>query len=253
MPNPSSSYILLPLLAAALAPRGAGQDSRGAPAAPAPHPEVVFSGPQIGEKVPGFRVLDVQSTREDREFDPAREAKDDPTLYLFFAPPNRVIARAIATVDAIHREAKEHGLRVYVVGLLPDRLDGDQRLREVWGSLRPSFPALLSVDGLEGPGAWGLNKRCQATFVIAKGGRVTFNLASLGPSEDEFERVREAVSAALGRRVTSRPAAPRRPEASMREAAAESRPLDRRRAKDGSSSERAQPASRPAVPAERRR
>jgi hypothetical protein len=110
----------------------------------------------------------------------------------------------------------------------------------MWSSLRPSVPALLSVDGIEGPGAWGLDKRCQATFILAKAGRVVFNLATLSPSEVEFDRVREAVGAALGRRLASRPAAQGRAGGAMREGAPQSRPRERRGA-----------ASRPAPPSRR--
>ena len=187
------------------------QGSRPAPAARAPEPEpqaaeAVFSGPQKGEKAPSFQVIDVLGTRAKRELDPTAEAGEGAALYFFFPSPNRLIARAINEIDAMASDAKEHGLRAYFVGLFPDRLEGEQRLRDVWTSLRPAAAPFVSVDGVEGPGSWGLNKKCLVTVVLVKGGRVAFNRAVLSPGQRDFDEIRAALSELVGHKVTSRPA-----------------------------------------------
>lgn len=194
-----------PLLTLALLLVQGSRPATPAPDAPAPT-EPVFSGPQKGEKTPPFRVIDVKGTRDLREFDPTAEAASGAALYFFFPSPNRILARAIHEMDAMASDAKASGLRSYFVGLFPDRLEGEQRLRDVWTSLRPKTPASLSVDGLEGPGAWGLNKKCLVTVVLAKDGKVAFNRAVLSPGERDFDEIRAALSELVGRAVTSRPA-----------------------------------------------
>ncbi|HKE00231.1 MAG TPA: hypothetical protein VKE69_04420 [Planctomycetota bacterium] len=180
---------------------------RGTPAsapASAPAAEPVFSGPQAGEKVPSLRVTDLTGGRADREFDPTREASSEPTLYFFFQTPSRIVANAIVEIDAITRQAHEHGLRSYFIGLMPDKLEGDQRLRDVWTSLKPATPATLADGGVEGPGNWGLNKQCAVTIVIAKDGKVVRNIAALAPGEPDFDAVRDALTTLLGKRIDAR-------------------------------------------------
>jgi hypothetical protein len=183
------------------------QDSRPAPArgdsgsAPA-RTETVFSGPQKGEKVPSFRVVDVTGARKEREFDPTKEAASAPALYFFFVNPNRVVARTIKVIDAMAREGSSHGLRAYFIGLLPDRLEGDQRLRDAWSSLKPFIPVCLSPDGVEGPGSWGLNKQCQVTVVVAKDGKVVANVSALSPGDQDFEAIRAALQGVLGKPIS---------------------------------------------------
>jgi len=81
----------------------------------------------------------------------------------------------------------------------------DQRLRDVWQSLKPPFPALLSKDGLEGPGAWGLNKKCFTTVVLVKGGKVVYNMAALAAGDKDFETLQRELSKLLGVKIEVKP------------------------------------------------
>jgi general secretion pathway protein G len=185
----------------------APQDSRPATDS-APAAEVLFSGPQAGEKALPFKVLQVTGEAKAREFDPTAEAGDGPALYFFFqADVNRLIARSIQNVSAAGEQGVKSGLKCSFVGLTDNLLTADQRLRDVWLSLKPAFPALLSKDGIEGPGSWGLNKKCYFTVVLVKGGKVVYNLASLAGSEGEFEALRAEMSKMLGVKIDAKPAA----------------------------------------------
>ena len=97
-------------------------------------------------------------------------------------------------------------MHTYFIGLMPDRLEGDRRLRDVWMMLEPKAPANVSLEGVEGPGAWGINKKCQLTLILAKGGKVVFNHATTSPGDADNDKIRKALSDAVGYGVTSRPA-----------------------------------------------
>lgn len=179
----------------------------------AAQPELLYSGPQVGEVIPPLSIIDVNGGRKDRVFDPRIEAGGGLTLYVFFRGPARPVSRSIGQIDAMAREIEETtkkmnqgGMRVVFIGLMPDRLEGDRRLRDVWMMLDPKAPANISNDGVEGPGAWGLNSKCQITAVLAKNRKVIFNHATTSPGDADDDRIRRAVSEAVGFSVTSKPA-----------------------------------------------
>lgn len=239
---------LIPFAASTLAQDGGRAASRPAPPASAPAAERIFSGPQLGEKVAPFRTADVTGGRKEREFDPVKEAGDGAALYFFFpGDVNRIVAAAIREVAAMAKQGEEHGLKSVFVALHGDQLAADQRLRDVWTSLKPPIPASVSVDGAEGPGSWGLDKRCTVTVVLAKEGKVVFNYAALSASPAEWEKLRAELGSMLGAKITARPEGgrPMGGEMGGREGA---RPAGRRGA-EGADSRRApvgeKPASRP--------
>jgi hypothetical protein len=230
--------------AAAGFPQDRGAESRPGRAETGPAVEKIFSGPQAGEKALGFRVADVTGGRKEREFDPVKEANNEPSAYFFFpADVNRIIARALSMVGAACEQGKRHGLRSYFVGLTQDPLTADQRLRDVWGSLKIGVPATISLDGLEGPGSWALNKKCYVTIVLVKDGKVAFNYAALSPADSDYEMLRGELSKLLGAKID---AVPENPPPGMRGGRGEGRGEGRaegpasRRAGDGR-----QPESRP--------
>ncbi|MFN0207306.1 MAG: type II secretion system protein GspG [Planctomycetota bacterium] len=162
--------------------------------------EKLFSGPQAGEKTTGFRAADVNGNRKDREFDPVAEAAGGKAIYFFFSTDvDRISARAITNIGLLCSEAKTHGVKSYFIGLAADALAGDQRLRDVWKSVDPGIAASISVDGPEGPGAWGINKKSKVTAVLANENKVTYNYASLSPADSDYELLRTEVSKLAGK------------------------------------------------------
>ncbi len=181
-------------------PTDRGVASEGDP----PAAEVLYSGPQKGEKTPSFKVLDVTGNRKEREFDPVAEAGDATALYFFFpVEVTRAVGRAMGVLGPLVSQATPLGLRTYYVGLGVDRLQGDQRLRDVWTSLKPPVPALLSADGIEGPGNWGLNRKSAVTLVLAKEGKVVFNYTALSPADSDYESIRAAMSKLVGKELVA--------------------------------------------------
>lgn len=178
---------------------------------PAP-PDPVYSGPQVGERVPPFLAIDVTGGRKERTFDPTKEAGDGLVVYAMFTGPARPVTRSLANLDCITREInavaareKRSGVKVFYVLLAPDRIEGAARLRHIWLGILPAAPATLAAEGIEGPGNWGLNRRCQLTVVVAKAGQVVFNVTTTTPGDREDDAIRAALSDMFGHACTSRP------------------------------------------------
>ena len=174
--------------------------------------DALFSGPQKGERVPSFLAIDVTGGRKERVFDPTKEAGDNLAVYVMFTGPARPVTRSIANIDCIAREInvvakreKRQGVMVYYVLLAPDRIEGAARLRHVFTGITPEEPASIAADGPEGPGNWGLHRKCQLTVVIAKEGKVLYNLTTTSPGDREDDTIREELSRVFGHSCTSRP------------------------------------------------
>lgn len=188
----------------AAGPAGAEVQDRGAKpeSKPQQKAEKLFSGPQAGEKTTSFKTADVNGNRKDREFDPVAEAAGGKAIYFFFSTDvDRISARAITNLGLLCSEAKDHGVKSYFIGLAADALAGDQRLRDVWTSIKPGIPAAISVDGPEGPGAWGINKKSKVTAVLANENKVIYNYTSLSPADSDYELLRTEVSKLAGKPI----------------------------------------------------
>lgn len=182
-------------------PVGAGRDGA---AQSKPAAEVLYSGPQKGEKVRPFSIVNVTTPKPGMEFDPVAAAGDAPSLYFFFpSDVSRIVSRAISNIGALAGEAAEAGLKSYFIGLCPDPLAAEQRLRDVWSSRPLRVVASLSKDGVEGPGNWGLNKKCDVTVILVKNGTVVFNYAALAPADSDYEVLREEIGRLVDRKLVA--------------------------------------------------
>jgi hypothetical protein len=89
-------------------------------------------------------------------------------------------------------------LQTELIFLSPDRLAGEQRVKAAAGSLKLQSKVGLSVDGVEGPGNYGLNKECLMTIVVARSNRVTANFALVQPGIADAPKVLEALAKVCG-------------------------------------------------------
>ena len=137
-------------------------------------------GPQPGEKVTPFevRVLTAQGPGDKR--DPIKAAGDRPVVLVFLHGLERSMAPLMRVVDHYGADQKAK-LNTEFVFLIDDPIRGDRGLPRVVKSLKTRAQVGYSVDGIEGPGNYGLNKECLMTIVLAKGGKVTANFALVQP------------------------------------------------------------------------
>lgn len=176
MPRILPRGMVVPLLAALLL------------SAPAVSADAVFSGPQPGEKTTPLRALAVTGTEAGKVIDPVTTADGGPVALVFLHGLERSMVPLMTTIDQYGAE-KASRLKTRFIALSDDRVAAEQRLPQVARSLRLQSPLLLSMDGPEGPGNYGLNKRCLMTVILARGDRVTANFALVQPGIADAPKV----------------------------------------------------------------
>jgi hypothetical protein len=158
----------------------------------------VFSGPQPGEKLTSFKVVELGSAEGSaREHDVIAENKGGPIALVFVHNVERSMAPLLRVIDQYGAERKEK-LRTELVFLSADRIAAEQRYVAAGRSLRLQSRMSLSLDGVEGPGNYGLNKECLMTVVIAKDDKVTANFALVQPGIADGQKIIEALARAAG-------------------------------------------------------
>jgi hypothetical protein len=176
--------------------------------------EPVFSGPQVGESLTPFRTLGFSGAAAGQEQELLADPKSPATLLIFVHQPSRPLLQLLRPVDRYAMELKEKGLEAHVVWLDADRTNAENFLRRAERSLALQMPISISLDGLEGPGSYGLNRSMAVTIVIAKGDKVTANFAIVQPNETDAPKVITALAETVGvpppaadeiRRLVARP------------------------------------------------
>ena len=162
----------------------------------------VFSGPQAGEKLTPFTMTGVFDESAGRKIDLVSTAGGKPILLVFVHEANRpsiAVSRALLNYGA--GRAKD-GLVSGLVWLADDATAADQFLMRARGALPEKVPIGISVDGKEGPGAYGLNRNVTLTILVGKDGRVAANFALVQPSlQADVPRVLAEVVKLIGGKV----------------------------------------------------
>lgn len=151
--------------------------------------ETVYSGPQPGEALPGFEALAVNGPHSGRVHDFVSEYGDAPILLVFAHYIDRNVYGVLWPCDRYGAERSVAGLRTLFVFLAPDRVSGERRMQQVKKSLTLEVPAAVSIDGVEGPGAYGLNRQVGITAIIAKDQRVVANITLVQPGLVDAPRI----------------------------------------------------------------
>jgi hypothetical protein len=144
--------------------------------------QTVYSGPQVGELLSPFSMRVAIGSVAGKEIDLLDRAGDGPIVLIFVHDVNRqsVALTRIASKYAAGR-AKD-GLNAGVILLDDDATHGEATLKRIQHALVPSVPTGVALDGGEGPGEYGLNRKVQLTVLVAKEKRVTANFAIVQPS-----------------------------------------------------------------------
>jgi len=159
-----------------------------------------FSGPQKGEKTPGFKVLDVASGKE---VDYLADAKGAPAVLVFIHELTRPGAGLMRALDEYGQIKQARGLRTMFVSLSEDRDGAERHLPAVVKSLNLKCPLGISLDGKEGPGAYGLNRKVMLTILVVRDSKVSGNFAIVSPNETDAPRIKAAVDEVLKSAATA--------------------------------------------------
>lgn len=161
--------------------------------------EPVFSGPQAGEKMTSFKVVGVYDKDAGKELDFVSLADGKPTLLIFVHKLTRPGAALMRTLTSY--AASQKATRGYIVWLNDDRAKAEAYLTRARNSLQFKVPVGVSLNGGEGPGAYGLNRNVELTILVAKDSNVTANFALVQPSVTEAPKI----AATLAKLIDAKP------------------------------------------------
>lgn len=148
--------------------------------------EETLSGPQKGEQLTPFKIVDVATTKEvEIEF------KKGASLLVFIHELTRPAAQCFRPLDDY--AAKHPELNTLFVYLSEDQDGAERHLPVVVQSVKLKSKLGVSIDGKEGPGAYGLNKKVTLTVLVAKDGFVMANFAILSPNETDAPKILKAL------------------------------------------------------------
>lgn len=189
MSRPGSMLLAVSLVLILSAPRARAEE-------PA---EKVFSGPQAGEKLSPFKARGLTGDLAGKEFDLIDMAKDKPLFIIFIherTRPSLGVTRVLMTYAA--KRAKD-GLTSGVVFLADDATELETWAKRATAALPVGNPLGISIDGAEGPGAYGLNRKVALTVLVANEGKVTANFALIQPSiQADIPLIVKALVGAVG-------------------------------------------------------
>ena len=164
--------------------------------------EPVFSGPQPGEKLPGLKVRLISGEKAGQDVDIVAEAGSRPTVIVFM---HELTRPGFALSNAVMRYASERqkDISAAYVFLGADATATEARYKRIGEQLwAPKIPRGLSMDGIEGPGSYGLNRNVSLTVVIAKNRKVSANFALVQPSlQADGPKILKAITDVAGGEV----------------------------------------------------
>ena len=161
--------------------------------------EPQFSGPQVGEKLSPFQARDVFGEKAGEDIDVLADVRDSPLLLVFVHKVTRPSVALSRLLMEYANTKKDAGLETRLVFLTNDPPDTEAWFRRARHALPKDVPPLISTDGLEGPGAYGLNRKMTATVLVANKGKVTANLPLVQPSiQVDAPKIGHAIVKVLG-------------------------------------------------------
>lgn len=157
-----------------------------------------YSGPQVGEKLVPFQVIELverDRVRKTQFIDPKRKGA---TFVMFFHDESRPALGLATTLEWYARKHKQ--LDSHYVFLTDDLTKTEQQLKSRWEFFAGS-PLSISIDGIEGPGQYGLNRNVMVTVLIAKDNAVVNNFVLTDQIDSDPQAILAAVAEAIGERA----------------------------------------------------
>lgn len=159
----------------------------------------VFSGPQPGEKFSPFKVLQFSGPRAGEELELLAGDKTTPTVLVFVHEATRPGLQLMRPIDLYGAKLAMEGCATHFVWLTADRSKAEDYLRNARNSLNLKSPISISLDGVEGPGNYGLNRKVALTIVVAKDNKVVANFAIVQPNETDAPKVLAQMAKLMGK------------------------------------------------------
>lgn len=139
----------------------------------------IFSGPQPGEKLPGFEATSLVGDEQGESVDPVALGGKHPEL-IVFEDENGVAIRGLFGLARAAQKIRNNTDKKFhfsVVFLSDDADTVINRYAELFPRLQETGIDSISIskDGRNGPGTYGLDRTVSQTILFAKDGKVTRN------------------------------------------------------------------------------
>ncbi len=159
----------------------------------------VFSGPQPGETLVPFVVTGTIGDEAGKKLDFVTRAAGKPCVLIFVHERTRPafgLANLVMRLVASRSPDKLTGALVFLTN---DPTDTANWMGKVKNYFPKGIGVGISPDGLEGPGAYGLNRNVAVTVLVAKDRKVTANFALVQPSNQvDGPKIFKAIADVLG-------------------------------------------------------
>ena len=163
--------------------------------------EMVYSGPQPGEKLPAFQATGLRGKRKDDKYNPVAVADGKPLVLIF--QDNSVVGKKglLLAGPALARIAEESpvGLHVSATFLVDDPAPSQIIEYDFMDKISDVIQMSVSPDRRDGPGTYGLNRNVAMTIIVAKNGKVLNNFAFIQPMLYPDPHVLGAIAEAIGK------------------------------------------------------
>src|SRR5438552_3198759 len=161
----------------------------------------IFSGPQSREELAPVTVQGFSGPLAGKEGKLLVEPKDTPRVLIFVHDFTRPALQLVRPLDLYAKKLASEGLETNIIWLSADRTKAAAYLEQAKGSLALQSPVVISVDGIEGPGNYGLNRKVALTILVAKGDKVAANFAIVQPNETDAPKVGAAIAKLMGKQA----------------------------------------------------
>ncbi|QDU67904.1 hypothetical protein [Engelhardtia mirabilis] len=169
----------------------------GAAAAAGALQDEAFSGPLPGEPIVGFEAVGMNGELRDEVHDFVADFAGATTVWCFIHEVSRATSRTIRALDEACVARRPDGLETLFVLLGKDQDETERYGLELPGLLEVRSPLAVSLDGQEGPGAWGLNREMSLTIVVTRRDVAVASFPLLTTNATDVPQVMAAVDQAL--------------------------------------------------------
>lgn len=158
----------------------------------------VFSGPQVGEKLPPFKIQNVLAEPA-ADVDLISQAEGKPVLIVFVHKRTRPAFGLTNALMSYALTRKKAGLTSGVAFLTADATETGNWMKRIRNYFPKGATYGISPDGQEGPGAYGLNRDVTLTILMGKDNKATANFALVQPGmEADGPKIAKALASLLG-------------------------------------------------------
>ena len=158
-----------------------------------------FSGPQVGESLPEFSVDLVLGKDAGKKVDLVKEADGKPIVLIFVHDSNRQSISMTRILSGYTVSRSKEGLSTGIIFLDDDAASLEANVKRMRHALTQDAPTGISLEGKEGPGSYGLNRKATLTILIGKEGKVVGNFALIQPSlQVDLPKILKSICEVIG-------------------------------------------------------